>query len=66
MISGKVRVFAEKNCLQIVSVKAGKGNAVREICMHTGISPEYTVALGNDPEDLAMKEVCGFYKEIKL
>lgn len=66
MISGKVRVFAEKNCLQIVSTKAGKGNAVREICMHTGISPEYTVALGNDTEDLAMKEVCGFYKEIKL
>lgn len=61
-VEGNVRVFSEKNCLQIVSDKANKGNAVKYICSHLGISPENTIAFGNDKEDSAMKDVCKFTK----
>lgn len=64
-VNGSSRVFTEKNCLQIVSHKADKGNAVRELCALAGIAPEDTVAFGNDTEDFAMERVCGKFVMIE-
>lgn len=59
------RVFAEKNCLEIIGKGLDKGSGIRELCGWLGIMPEETLAVGNDREDEAMKRVCGVYLRIR-
>ncbi|MCM1064978.1 MAG: STM4011 family radical SAM protein [Eubacterium sp.] len=55
------RFFTEDHCLEIVRKDCDKGTGIEEICSWLGISPEDTLAVGNDREDEAMERVCGGY-----
>ncbi|MCM1539784.1 MAG: STM4011 family radical SAM protein [Blautia sp.] len=55
------RFFTENHCLEIVRKNCDKGTGIEEICGWLGISPEDTLAVGNDREDEAMERVCGGY-----
>lgn len=58
--SDSIRFFAEDHCLQLVSVKADKGNGVLNICELLCIDSSETEAVGNSAEDLPMFRVCGY------
>ena len=51
---GRVRLFVEENCLQIVAAEATKAEGVKQICSWLGISPRETAAAGDSEEDEAM------------
>lgn len=57
---GRVRWFAEDNCLQIVHEKATKAEGVRRICQVLGITPKEAAAAGDSLEDREMMELCSF------
>jgi hypothetical protein len=48
-----------KNNIEINSVNAGKGRALRELCAHLGIDPSETVAFGDGLNDADMLEAAG-------
>ncbi len=56
--NGAYRIFVEQNCLEIIAEHVDKGTGVREICSWLGIRPEEAIAVGNDREDKAMRQVC--------
>ena len=58
------RFFVENHCLQIVAKDRNKGAGILEICTWLGISAKDVLSVGNDREDIAMKNVCGAYVKI--
>ena len=50
----KVRVFSERNCLQVAAEHATKENGVRLLCRRLGIRPGETVSAGDGEEDRGM------------
>lgn len=53
-----IRYFAEENCLQFVSVHAGKANGVKQLCKWTGIDLSEAAVAGDGEEDREMLEIC--------
>ena len=56
---GMEMLFSKAGYLEITSRKANKGRAVRTVCDYYGISPENTVAVGDEMIDSSMFEACG-------
>ena len=56
---GMEMLFSRAGYLEITSRKANKGRAVRTVCDYYGISPENTVAVGDEMIDSSMLEACG-------
>ena len=54
----KMRHFIERNCLQIVSIDAGKARGVEILCNWLNISPKDAAAVGDSEEDREMMELC--------
>ncbi len=50
----KVRVFSERNCLQVAAEHATKENGVRLLCRRLGIRPGEAVSAGDGEEDRGM------------
>ncbi len=53
-----VRIYAEENCLQILSERATKEEGVRRICRILQILPEDAASAGDSEEDAGMLEIC--------